>query len=629
MDLLDEMTRKRAIRRIAPTSSEFHRPAHYLPVFPVAKASGGHRLVVDARSLNEHLEAVPFRCETINTAASLVMPNDFLFGWDLADAYLTLPLHPSQRHLCRLIAPDHSVYEVLVVFFGAAPSPRIFTEMADVPLRLLRAQGLRLSSFLDDSLLATVANQEQAAQQLSLALGTFLDLGFAVHPRKLRLSLSHSATHLGATLDSHAMSVRLPAAKLQRMRRLTRSFTRAATAPARTATLGQLYETIGFLNWTCLALVEGPLHLRPLNRWRSEFLRALSPCGSWRRVSTTLLPSPPADVLTALSWFASRTARDAWAPLGRLSPLPPPTRWTLTTDASPYGVGATLQRSHPADHSASNNTDSTPPTTPVVWQFHGQLSPTDQQQQQNVREARALEIALQQLLHAPPVQLLDRRKRFTPLQVQTDNRTLVSHINRSGGRSAQVSTVAERILRLAFQQRVLLVATYIPAALNTTADRASRLLAASEWALHPTVWARVCSQFGTPTLDLFASSRHHLCPRWVSPAVHAEAWATDALRLHWPSLRSERAIAVPPVPLIGPFLASLLSARHRPPVMLVAPFWPGCRWWPLLAALLQQPPTLLVSPLPTQPWDTRYPPPPASCASYSRWRWALFQLSSC
>lgn len=613
--LLDELESKRAFRRLS--AREAATPGFWLHAFSIPKADGSSRLIVDCRPLNAHLRTLHFKMESLATAGSMLQADDVLLGWDLSDAYLTLPLHPSHRHLCRVVAPDGSLWEPTVLFFGLSHAPHLFHTVTHTVVRFLRAQGLRATAYLDDFLLAApLGDSSSAARQLALALGTLVDLGFGIHPRKQRLSWCHRTTHLGAVLDAHSMTVRLPSDKLAALRRDARYLL------SRPPTLARLASFVGLANFCRVALPQGALWLRPLVRFRSACLRTIiastgRPHAVWQTHAQQPLPTPiPPDAVQALEWWGQIHATSAWAPLAGLQPVPPATRYVLTTDASPYGIGATLTSTAPTAAAA---------TPPPLWVLSEQLPAADAAKHHNIREALALQRALSALPDQLLAQVRDRRRRFTPLLVQTDNTTLLSHINRAGGRSSSVSRLVEQILHQAFALGLELRARFLPGKDNSAADHASRALAASQWALHPELFTTVERNWGPFQVDLFASRQHHLTEQWISAAPDPQALAVDALQCQWPSHAT--LIAVPPPALIGPLLERLRQQRQSE-LTLIAPLWVGCRWWTTLCAMLSAPPMLLVPSRASTVWDPQHPPPPTTSASYSRWRWAAFRLSS-
>ena len=71
------------------------------PLDVVPKASGGFRLILDARWTNAFLPAIPFHMEDLKTVATVVDPGDSMFSTDLEDAYLAFRMEDhSRKFLC-------------------------------------------------------------------------------------------------------------------------------------------------------------------------------------------------------------------------------------------------------------------------------------------------------------------------------------------------------------------------------------------------------------------------------------------------------------------------------------------------------------------------------------------------
>ena len=72
----------------------------------------------------------------------------------------------------------------------------------------------------------------------------------------------------------------------------------------------------------------------------------------------------------------------------------------------------------------------------------------------------------------------------------------------------------------------------IPGASNVSADDLSRNFKAdTEWALRNDVFVRLCSLFGVPDIDLFASRLNHKVPKYASWKPDPLASFVDASRI--------------------------------------------------------------------------------------------------
>ena len=78
------------------------------------------------------------------------------------------------------------------------------------------------------------------------------------------------------------------------------------------------------------------------------------------------------------------------------------------------------------------------------------------------------------------------------------------------------------------------------------------------------------------TIDLFASSQHHVLDRYATAEWDWSATAIDAFSISW---SDERPLLAPPIALIGPTIGRLLDDAPQLAV-LVTPSWPSASWWP-------------------------------------------------
>ena len=251
--------------------------------------------------------------------------------------------------------------------------------------------------------------------------------------------------------------------------------------------------------------------------------------------------------LVSLAPWRRRAYLEAGVPMGAI----PARRELVTTDACLSGWGA-------------------------VWQgrtAQGRWSGRDVAQHINVLELRAVQLALASFLpHLTGRHVL----------VRSDNMATVSQVNHQGGtRSARLLRVSQSLLTWASPRLASLRAVYLPGAQNRAADFLSRRKPPpGEWRLHPEVVESMWGLFGRAEVDLFASEESAHCPLWFSWAEASSPLGQDALAHDWPD---RPLYAYPPLPLVLPTLQRVLLQGHR--LLLVAPFWPGRLWYPLLLRL--------------------------------------------
>ena len=135
---------------------------------------------------------------------------------DLSDAYYCIAMH--------ILSIPYLTFFFLNVYYqftclpqGLSSAPRIFTKVVRVVLAYLRYGGIRISAWIDDSLIAATSKslcQEHAFRSVR----TFEELGFVVNKSKSQLSPVQKIAHLGLVWDSIEFSVSVPSDKIADVR---------------------------------------------------------------------------------------------------------------------------------------------------------------------------------------------------------------------------------------------------------------------------------------------------------------------------------------------------------------------------------------------------------------------------
>lgn len=505
----------------------------YSKYFLVPRKTGGFRPILDLRGLNSYLKRMPFHMLTTADVLQSVTQGEWFTSVDLKDAYFHVPVAPRHRQFLRF-AYQGRHWQFRVLPFGLSLSPRVFTRCAAAALAPLQARGIKILPYLDDWLICTPSRQE-AAVQTARVLSHIACLGLRVNTEKSCLVPSQNTIFIGLDLNSLSMTARPSPRRVDDILRLLPIFQRG-----RHLHYLMFLRLLGSLTSIAAVVPLGLLLLRPLQRWlNSHHLDAQ--LHRHRRVMVST------RCLLALAPWRDRAFISKGVPMGSI----PCRREIVATDACPLGWGA-------------------------VWQSRsvcGQWSAGYRSDHINVLELRAVHLALQHFLPS----LTGRH-----VLIRSDNTTTVYHINHQGGtKSARLLQVATDLLRWAAPRLASLRAAYIPGNRNQVADSLSRQKPPSgEWRLHPEVVQALWTRFGRAEVDLFASETTTHCPLWFSLAEATSPLGQDALAHPWPEARL---YAFPPLPLIRPVLHRVLQEGHT--VLLIAPFWPGRTWFPLLYKL--------------------------------------------
>ena len=100
---------------------------------------------------SESVSYIHFKVESLQALKYMLKERDYMCKIDFKDAYFTVPLDKSCRHLVRFLW-EGNLYEFLCLCFGLGPSPRAFTKILKVPISLLRRLNIRILIYLDDML---------------------------------------------------------------------------------------------------------------------------------------------------------------------------------------------------------------------------------------------------------------------------------------------------------------------------------------------------------------------------------------------------------------------------------------------------------------------------------------------
>ena len=527
--------------------------AFYNRLFLVPKPENKWRPILDLSRLNKFLKTGTFKMETPETIRTSLQKGEWVTSLDFSDAYFHIPIHPRSRKYMRFFL-NKRAYQFTALPFGLATAPLEFTKIVKEVKLMAQNRGIRIHQYLDDWLLRA-PSREIGLLHTQVLLSLCHELGWLVNIKKSELNPQQVFTFVGYRFDL-LMGRVLPTQERWASLRQKLLFLKAQDS----CTVRQFMSLIGLLTATEKQVWSGRLHLRPI-QWHLK--------RHWQvpEVLEKVIPLPP-SLQPHLDWWLDEGNVLRGQPLHPLSHA-----LQLFTDASNEGWGA-----HLGDSTARG-----------VW------SEVESQLHINFLELKAVFLAL---------------KSFEPLclnqivLVATDNTTVVAYINKQGGmKSGSLCALLWRLLSWCHPRGIVLRARHNPGRLNVIADKLSRhnQVIQTEWCLSQQVFNRLCSNWGQPQIDLFATRFNHKLPKFVSPVPDSTAWAVDALSLPWCNLN---VYAFPPVSLLSQVTSKLVNQGfHR--MILIAPGWPNMPWfWDLISLSSQIPFSLpLERNLLTQPFN--------------------------
>ncbi|XP_030219303.1 uncharacterized protein LOC115548682 [Gadus morhua] len=517
---------------IEPVDPLLHPRGFYSRYFLVKKKDGRFRPILDLRGLIRFLKVLPFHMLTASDTLRVVARGEWFTTLDLRDAYFHVPIAPRHQHFLRFAFRGRH-FQFRVLPFGLSLSPRVFTRVVAAALAPLQKQGTKVLPYLDDWLICA-PSQSQAARDTARLLLHVARLGLTVNFVKSRLDPSQRVAYLGMVLDSDAVRAYLSPQRVTDILLCLPRFGYGRMVP-----FIFCLQLLGKLTAASAVVPLGLLSLRPMQMW----LNSLHLDPKWHRHRKVRVSR---QCLFSLSPWRKRLYMSVGVPMGTI----PSRRELVTTDACLSGWGA-------------------------VWQgrtAQGQW-PAQNHAHINVLELRAVQLALNHFLP---------HLRGKHVLVRSDKMSAVAQINHQGGtRSSRLLRVSRNLLAWAYPRLASVRAVFIPGQRNQVADFLTRQKPPpGEWRLHPEVVETLWGLFGRAEVDLFASEESAHCPLWFSWTEVTGPLGQDALAHDWPQ---SPLYAFPPQPLILPTLQRVFLQGHR--LLLVAPYWPGRLWFPLLRRL--------------------------------------------
>ncbi len=92
------------------------------------------------------------------------------------------------------------------------------------------------------------------------------------------------------------------------------------------------------------------------------------------------------------------------------------------------------------------------------------------------------------------------------IEILSDNSTAGAYVRNKGGPILSLTNLAIAIWGIAERHGISIVCTHIPGMKNTTADRLRRTPDIHNWMLYPELFAILDHEFGSFTIDRFASN---------------------------------------------------------------------------------------------------------------------------
>ncbi|WAR08315.1 LOW QUALITY PROTEIN: POL-like protein [Mya arenaria] len=169
----------------------------------VPKSNGSYRVILNLKSLNESIEYIHFKMESLHAAIRLITPGCFMSSIDLKDAYYTVNVSEEFRKYLRFIWRGQ-LYQYTCLANGLACAPRKFTKLLKPFFRLWCIWMTRIYKALAECLENVSVTQELLA-----------DIGFVINNEKSVFIPTQELVFLGFILNSNTITISLTEQKVQ------------------------------------------------------------------------------------------------------------------------------------------------------------------------------------------------------------------------------------------------------------------------------------------------------------------------------------------------------------------------------------------------------------------------------
>lgn len=521
-------------------------------IFPRLKRDGSWRIILNLKDLNESIEKIHFKMETLRSAILLMKPHSYFASIDLKDAYFSVNIAEHSRKFLKFWWKGN-LYRFTCLPQGLSSSPRVFTKLTKPVLASLREQGLANVLYIDDCFLQSDSYSD-CLFNIKQTVDLLDSLGFTIHPTKSVLEPVKEIEFLGFLLNSEDMTVRLTPRKVSK---IVSFCSELISKPS--CTIRQLAELVGNLTATLPGVVFGPLFIKPLEIAKDQALRLNK--GNFD--SSMELHYSLKEVL---NWWVVNL------PKTRKHVLQSKPDFDLYTDSSTSGWGGVFGE----------------------IQTGGFWSMEESKLHINVLELKACLLSLQSLC---------ANLKNTHIRIFSDNVVTVTYIDRMGGMKPDLNNLARDIWFWAMERHIWLSAAHIAGKDNLVADKLSRESNFDlEWKLCPFIFDHITKLLGEPIIDLFASRLNSQLPRYVAWRPDPNAEAIDAFKLDWSNFNCS--YIFPPFSVLGAVLQKV--DQDQAEVIVIAPMWTTQSWYPHLLRLLSAQPILL----PRHKWVLQLPQKP-------------------
>ena len=284
-------------------SETSYTPDRYISsAFTTEKRDHSLRMILNLKKLNEFVNYVHFKMESLNDVLCLIQPGVWMGSVDLQDAYYSVSVHMSYKKFFTCYWQGR-FYEYNRMPNGYAQAPLLFTKLLKQPFGFLRKQDLLSVIYLDDSYLQG-DSYSSCLHNITTTTSLLTALGFKINLEKLVLLPTQTIKFLGFILNSITMTISLPEPCQVRIIGLCKRLREVTTVKIR-----EVASAIGTLVSALPAVSHGALHYRALEHAKNAALPSQN--GNFNKQM-----SIPPDAICDILWW-EQNVTGSFSPIHR------------------------------------------------------------------------------------------------------------------------------------------------------------------------------------------------------------------------------------------------------------------------------------------------------------------------
>ena len=506
---------------------------YFSNLFTTPKKDGSLRTILNLKSLNESCSTNHFKMESIKNAIRIIKPGSYLASLDIRDAFYSIPIFEEHKKYLKFMWRGVP-YQFEAMPNGYKDAMRVFTKILKPAFSYLRELGHKSVVYVDDSMLEG-RPASRCSDNVVATENCLTGLGYSIHDIKSQRTPSQILEFLGHIFDTIKMSVSLTWKKKKRIYDMAIFLLTSDEVTIRIVAR--------FLGYLCSSF-EG-VHMGRLHYRRIEFSKNTALSEAYGNFDASFCLSSKAK--REICWWVD----NIWESSKSMLPIPKHD-YIFYTDASGVGWGA---------HDCNRT-------------IQGQWKYAEFFLHSNIQELMAIKFAL--------IIFLQDYSGLQHVRVMTDNTTAIAYINKQGGiRSMYCNDLAVDIWNICIDKGCHISAAHIPGVENITADTASREFEESaEWMLSPHIFNNICSLYGTPDIDMFATRVNTQLYRFASWRPDPDAEIIDSFSESWEGVF---VYAFPPFSMIWPTVHKIAYECDR--AILIVPLWTTQSWFPAIMEL--------------------------------------------